>query len=215
MSAGDTIAVRTRYLDDQVQESVRAGARQLVLPAAGMDTRAWRLELPDGVTVFEIDRPDLLALKDHLLDGARTRSSRTTVPADLTADWPAALRAAGHDPGRPTCWVVEGLLQYLPEGAVLGLFDALTAASVPGSHLLTDFVGAELLRAPAAQPMLAAMREQGSPWLFATADPAPLFTARGWGPAVSGFAEVSDRLGRPSGFGPLSSGLGYLVHATR
>jgi hypothetical protein len=84
-----------------------------------------------------------------------------------------------------------------------------------GSHLLTDFVGAELLRAPAAQPMLAAMREQGSPWLFATADPAPLFTARGWAPAVSGFAEVSDRLGRPTGFGPLSSGLGYLVHATR
>jgi methyltransferase (TIGR00027 family) len=215
ISTGDTIAVRTRYLDDHVREAIRAGARQLVLPAAGMDTRAWRLELPDGTTVFEVDRPDLLALKAHLLGGARTRADRVPVPADLTADWSPALRAAGHDPGRPTCWVVEGLLQYLPENAVPGLFDALTTASAPGSHLLADFVGAELLRSAAARPMLAAMRQQGSPWLFGTDDPGPLFAARGWSPAVSAFEDVTADLGRASGFGPLTSGLGFLVHATR
>jgi methyltransferase (TIGR00027 family) len=211
MGAGDTIAVRTRYVDDHVQA---AGAAQLVLPAAGMDTRSWRLDLPAGTTVYELDRPELLALKSHLLDGATTRVDRVPVGTDLTTDWAAALHAAGHDPGRPTCWVVEGLLQYLPETAVLGLLDAVTARSAPGSHLILDVVGATLLRDPAARPLLAAMEALGSPWVFATDDPAPMLTARGWTCEVRGFTEVSTELGRAPGIGAGPDERGFLVHAT-
>ncbi len=211
MTAGDTIAVRTRFVDDQV---LRTGPTQLVLPAAGMDTRAWRLGLPTGTTVYELDRPDLLALKAHLLDGAATRADRVPVGADLTTDWAAALHAAGHDPTLPTCWVVEGLTQYLPETAVLGLLDAITARSAAGSHLIIDVVGARLLRDPAAGPMLAAMAALGSPWLYATDDPAPMLTERGWACEVRGFTEVSVELGRTSGFGDDTDERGHLVHAT-
>jgi methyltransferase (TIGR00027 family) len=215
MAAGDTIAVRTRYLDDHLRTAVGADVGQVVLVAAGMDTRAWRLDLPAETAVFELDRPDLLALKAHLLDGARTRARRVPVPADLTADWPADLRAAGHDPARPTCWIVEGILQYLPENAVHALFAAISAASAPGSHLLADFVGAPLLTDPAAQPLLDAMRALGSPWLFGTDDPEALIAPLGWTVAVEGFIAASARLGRPAILGDGPEERGYLVHATR
>jgi len=210
-TAGDTIAVRTRFVDDRVRE---AGIAQLVLPAAGMDTRAWRLDLPSGTTVYELDRPELLALKAHLLDGAATRAERVPVGADLTTDWSAALHAAGHDPSRPTCWVIEGLLQYLPETAVLGLLDAVTARSAPGSHLLLDVVGASLLRDPGAQPLLGAMEALGSPWLFATDDPAAMLDSRGWTSEVRGFTAVSAELGRAPGIDDGPDERGFLVHAT-
>ncbi len=211
MAAGDTIAVRTRYVDDHVQA---AGVTQLVLPAAGMDTRAWRLDLPTGTTVYELDRPELLALKSHLIGGAATQAERVPVGADLTTDWAAALHTAGHDPDRPTCWVIEGLLQYLPETAVRALLDAVTARSAPGSHLILDVVGARLLHDPAARPLLAAMEALGSPWLFGTDDPAAMLIDRGWTCEVRGFTDVSAELGRALGIGEGPDERGFLVHAT-
>ncbi|MGI5125612.1 class I SAM-dependent methyltransferase [Pseudonocardia sp. CA-107938] len=209
MGAGDTIAVRTHFIDDGV---LSASAPQLVLVAAGMDTRAWRLDLPAGSTVYEMDRPAVLDLKAHLLAGAATRAARVPVGADLTGDWSTALHAAGHDPDRPTCWVVEGLTQYLPERALLDLLDAVTARSAAGSHLLLDVVGATLLRDPSAAPLLAAMAAQGSPWIFATDDPAPMLVERGWTCEVRGFATYTAELGREAGL--RGDELGFLVHAT-
>ena len=41
-----------------------------VLLGAGMDTRAFRLELPAGTVLHELDLPELVALKERLLAGA-------------------------------------------------------------------------------------------------------------------------------------------------
>ncbi|MEV5506438.1 SAM-dependent methyltransferase [Streptomyces orinoci] len=209
------IAVRTRYFDDLLTAVTTAegGPRQLALLAAGMDTRAYRLPFPDGSTVFEADRPELLALKEkRLADAPAPRCRRVAVPVDLAADWPTALTAAGFRPGEPTCWLVEGLTQYLHEADVLRLFDRVTALSAPGSHLLTDFVSGELLRDPASRPMLDAMAERGAAWHYGTDDPEPLFSARGWRLERDDFAEVGRGLGRwPDE--PVPSG--HLVHAFR
>jgi methyltransferase (TIGR00027 family) len=67
-----------------------------VLLAAGMDTRAYRLNLPAATTIFELDRPDLLRLKDTLLASTPApRCTRRPVGIDLASDWVAALTAAG------------------------------------------------------------------------------------------------------------------------
>lgn len=57
--------LRTRVLDDFLLRSVRTNARQVVLLGAGLDTRAFRLEWPSGVAVFEIDRAGVLAFKSR------------------------------------------------------------------------------------------------------------------------------------------------------
>ena len=66
-------------------------------------------------------------------------AERRTVGIDLRGDWPAALRDAGFDPGAPTAWLAEGLLIYLPPKAQDRLFDTITALSVPGSTMATEY----------------------------------------------------------------------------
>jgi methyltransferase (TIGR00027 family) len=48
------IGLRSRCYDDYLQDAAAAGARQAVLLAAGLDTRAFRLSWPAGFRVFEL-----------------------------------------------------------------------------------------------------------------------------------------------------------------
>ena len=57
------IVVRTRFLDDALLRAVRV-ADQVVILAAGMDARAYRLAWPDGAAVYELDQPAVIAAKD-------------------------------------------------------------------------------------------------------------------------------------------------------
>ena len=92
------IAIRTRVLDDFMTAAVAAlDARQVVIVAAGLDTRAFRLAWPDGTRVYELDHPDVLAAKQSTMDaaGAVPRCDRRTVAVDLAQPWAAPLQAAG------------------------------------------------------------------------------------------------------------------------
>jgi len=59
--AADFLAIRTRFFDDEAQAACAAGIRQLVLLGAGLDSRAFRLDWPPGVRLFEVDLPGLFA----------------------------------------------------------------------------------------------------------------------------------------------------------
>src|SRR6185312_4720729 len=60
--------LRTRVYDDFLVQAARAGARQVVLLGAGLDSRAFRLDWPSGCVIFEIDREGVLAFKHKVLD---------------------------------------------------------------------------------------------------------------------------------------------------
>ncbi|MFF7459241.1 SAM-dependent methyltransferase [Kitasatospora sp. NPDC008115] len=130
--------LRTRFYDDRL---LAAGADQVVLLAAGLDTRAHRLDWPAGTRVFELDLGPVLAFKERVLDGlgAEPRSRRTVLPADLLEPhWPARLTDAGFDPARPSAWLAEGLLVYLAPEEAAGLLTAVAALAAPGSRLLLE-----------------------------------------------------------------------------
>jgi methyltransferase (TIGR00027 family) len=133
-------AVRTHYFDGYFDAAVRAGIRQVVILAAGLDSRAYRLDWPAGTTVFEIDQPKVLGYKTSTLDahGALPKARRVPVAVDLRDDWPAALLVAGFDPAQPTAWLAEGLLPYLPGDAQDRLFDLVTAHSAAGSRIAVE-----------------------------------------------------------------------------
>ena len=115
----DSIAVRTRYFDDFFLDAMNAGVRQAVILASGLDTRAYRLPWVAGSTVFEVDQPEVIEFKTATLSrlGVRPPVRHRPLAVDLRNDWPAALRAAGFDPGAPAAWIAEGLLIYLPPEA--------------------------------------------------------------------------------------------------
>ncbi len=140
---GNYQAVRTHFFDDFFARAVEAGIRQVVILAAGLDSRAFRLPWPAGTTVYEIDQPKVLEYKSATLAAHRVQPSadRREVPIDLRQDWPAALRDAGFDPAAPTAWLAEGLLMYLPADAQDRLFAQVTELSAPGSRVAAESMG--------------------------------------------------------------------------
>lgn len=135
-------AVRTHFFDSFFAEAADAGVRQIVILASGLDSRGYRLAWPEGTVVFEIDQPKVLEYKSATLaeHGVRPTADCREVAVDLRQDWPAALKAAGFDPARPTAWLAEGLLMYLPAEAQDRLFEQITELSAPGSRVSAEAV---------------------------------------------------------------------------
>lgn len=133
-------AVRTHFFDSYFADAVAAGIRQVVILASGLDSRAYRLDWPAGTIVYEIDQPQVLDYKSATLAeaGATPSADRREVAIDLRDDWPAALRAAGFDPNKPTAWLAEGLLMYLPAEAQDKLFTQIGELSPAGSRVSAE-----------------------------------------------------------------------------
>ena len=108
------MASRTKFFDTFFLDATRAGIRQAVILAAGLDSRSWRLPWPDGVTVYELDQPRVLDFKASTLTehGAQPACNRVAAPVDLRQDWPKALQQAGFDASAPSVWSAEGLMPY-------------------------------------------------------------------------------------------------------
>jgi methyltransferase (TIGR00027 family) len=136
----DSMAVRTKFFDEFFSDATKAGIKQAVILASGLDARAYRLTWPAGTVVYEIDQPQVIEFKTQTLAelGATPTADRRVVAIDLREDWPAALRAAGFDPQQPTAWSAEGLLGYLPPEAQDRLLDTITELSAPGSRFATE-----------------------------------------------------------------------------
>nr|BBX79434.1 putative S-adenosyl-L-methionine-dependent methyltransferase [Mycobacterium florentinum] len=137
----DYQAVRTHFFDEYFAGATADGIRQVVILAAGLDSRAYRLEWPAETAVYEVDQPRVLEYKGKVLESHVPTASRRTVAVDLRDDWPAALTAAGFDRTQPTAWLAEGLLPYLPSDAQDRLFEMFTALSVPGSQVAIEVFG--------------------------------------------------------------------------
>lgn len=135
-------AVRTHFFDTFFTNAAAAGIRQVVILASGLDSRAYRLAWPDGTVVYEIDQPKVLEYKAATLaeHGVQPTADCRGVAIDLRQDWPTALKAAGFDPARPSAWLAEGLLMYLPAEAQDRLFEQITELSAAGSRVSAEAV---------------------------------------------------------------------------
>jgi methyltransferase (TIGR00027 family) len=195
---------RTRYFDNYFRAAADAGVRQIVLLAAGLDSRAYRLPWPDGTVVFELDQPQVLEFKREVLDrhGDRPTAERREIAIDLREDWPQALRDSGFDPSKPAAWLAEGLLVYLPAAAEAQLFTGIDALASPGSRVAVDE------SPPIDEAAFESAREQeraaGNEDTFFTlvyneqyAPAAEWFPSRGWRAAAVPLGDYLRDLGRP------------------
>jgi methyltransferase (TIGR00027 family) len=138
----DAMAARTRFFDSFFEAAARAGIRQAVILASGLDSRAYRLAWPAGMTVFEVDQPQVIEFKTTTLAklGAVPTADLRTVAIDLRNDWSKALVKAGFDQTRRTAWIAEGLFGYLPPEAQDRLLDSVAALSADGSRLACETI---------------------------------------------------------------------------
>jgi methyltransferase (TIGR00027 family) len=153
----DYFASRTVFFDTFFLDATRAGIRQVVILAAGLDARAWRLPWPAGTTVYELDQHRVLDFKASTLreHGAEPTCHRVGVPVDLRQDWPKVLQHTGFDASAPSAWSAEGLLMYLPATAQELLFARVEGLAATGSR-----VGVEALAPNFADPAAIAQRRE-------------------------------------------------------
>ncbi|MBO0879133.1 MAG: class I SAM-dependent methyltransferase [Mycobacterium sp.] len=141
------MASRTAFFDEFFLDATRAGMRQVVILAAGLDARSWRLPWPDGTTIYELDQPKVLEFKSSTLreHGVEPTCKWVGVPVDLRQDWPVVLQQAGFDASAPSAWSAEGLMPYLPAAAQDLLFNRVQGLTVAGSRIAVEALGPEFL----------------------------------------------------------------------
>jgi len=192
--------IRTRFFDDFLLDACRRlGVRQVVLAAAGLDARAFRLDWPSQTRLYEMDLPEVLATKDEVIEEAAAKPDceRRTVGVDLQQEaWPEALLAAGYRPESQSVWLIEGLLFYLTRAAVYGLLGKVSALTATGSLLGLDVVNRGLFFSPVAWSQQVALTWRGAPGLFGTNDPETLMARHGWEADVTQLGEEGANFGR-------------------
>lgn len=177
-NVGPNIVVRTAVFDEIIRDRVNQHGADLVLNlAAGLDTRPWRLDLPEALRWIDVDLPGILDYKASVLGAEPAHCHYEAVAVDLTnAAARDALFARVGVSCRRALVISEGLLIYLPSAQVLELAHALhrqksfrwwlfDLASPPLLRIIERSHGTYLSRAP---------------FQFAPADGTAFFAPAGW-----------------------------------
>jgi methyltransferase (TIGR00027 family) len=191
--AGDqpAIAVRTYFIDQKIKEALSKGIRQIVILAAGMDARAFRLTFPDGTQIFELDRAEVLHYKQEKLGSAEPQCVRKVLAVDLREEWQGRLIEAGFITTQQTLWLVEGLLMYLQESQVITLLGKINALAKQNDLMLFDILSRTLLEVPHMKRQLDFLEGIGAPWRFGVNEPDEFMARFGWKATLSQAGEVA------------------------
>lgn len=143
------LAMRAHALDGWTRDFLGRHPEALVLHlGCGLDSRVFRIDPPAGVDWYDIDYPDVIALRQKLYparDGYHLIGSSVTEPGWI----------AGLPRDRPTMIVAEGLLLYLPEEEVPLLLERLVQRS-PSGEIVFDAYSPFGLKLIAMQPSIKA-----------------------------------------------------------
>jgi len=177
---GGMVAARTRHLDDALRNFVRGGGRQVVNVGVGWDMRAFRLDLPEGMKLYELDFPTTLEERRRRLAqqevAERPGVTRIEVPIDLRTMSLAEVLAGQVDLDQPLFLAWEGMSMYFSEEEVLAILEGMQPLlQHPDSLLWLDLVDREPVETPeqfpsSIQQFMRGMRVLGEPFTFGVDD---------------------------------------------
>jgi methyltransferase (TIGR00027 family) len=119
--------LRKRWIEEAVRAALAEGCDQVVVVGAGFDTLALRLshEFPRA-SFIEIDHPATQAPKRLAAERGGAAGNTHFIAADLSrVRLQDALAGGAYRPGARSAFVIEGLLMYLTDVEVSGVFAAL------------------------------------------------------------------------------------------
>lgn len=128
-------ALRAKMLDVRVREFVLRHPDAVVVDlGAGLDSAFYRVAPPPSVDWFSVDLPGVSALRDAVLPRDAHAHS---VPVSLAdRHWPDSI------PGdRPAMLIADGLLAFLSEPVIVGLFRRITEHFGTGELAFNDYGG--------------------------------------------------------------------------
>jgi methyltransferase (TIGR00027 family) len=162
----DYFAVRTRFFDDQLLAAARSGCRQVVILAAGLDARAYRLEWPAGTRVFEVDLAPVMEFKSAVLadHGVKPTCMRQVVVADLRTDFRSELLLGGFKQESGLAWLAEGILMYLRQIEADRLIEVVSDLACAGSRFAAEHVRRHLHKTIGFSAAMFALARLGARW---------------------------------------------------
>jgi len=181
---GWQVVIRTLIIDDLIRNAVAAGIDTIVNLGAGLDTRPYRMDLPQSLRWIEVDYPQVIDWKAEMLAGDRPTCRLDRVKLDL-ADLPArrALFAELGASSKKILILTEGLLPYLMTEAVAALAEDLKTIRQGGQggvdvSWIVDYFSAETMRYRKLIGLSRQMR--AAPFQFEPTDWFTFFTHHGW-----------------------------------
>ena len=175
--SGWPLVVRTKLIDDLILQSITEGCDRVINLAAGLDTRPYRMKLPESLTWIEVDHAHMIEEKERVLAGERSVCNLLRRAADLSD--PVARAAVLDEATRDSqCTLVisEGLVIYLDDDVVRALAaDLLSRPAI--RWWVLDLASPEL-----RQMMMKTMGEKlaSAPLKFAPPNGIAYFEALGW-----------------------------------
>ena len=181
-AAENNVRLRTRYLDDRLDEQLANGCRQVVILGSGLDTRAVRKRAP-GVAYFEIDDSSTVNFK-------RTRLAERGIDAPIhfiagnyvASGVVAMLEANGFDCELPSFFIWEGNTMYLTEATVMQVLHDLRSR-VRRFSISFDYMDQAVVARTTGEPGATGFVERfaamGAPWHYGIDDLGALAAATG------------------------------------
>ncbi|MGE0384681.1 MAG: class I SAM-dependent methyltransferase [Gammaproteobacteria bacterium] len=134
---------RKPWVRRHVLAALDAGIEQIVVFGAGLDTLSLRLADRIGTRrVFEIDTPEVIAYRGACIDAnGRLPPNVTLLPIDFEREaWRDRLQGAGYEAGARTLFLSEGVMEWLPEEAVLDMFGFVRERAARPSRFIFSFM---------------------------------------------------------------------------
>lgn len=158
------VALRAHVIDGWTRDFIARHPEATVLHlGCGLDSRIFRIAPPAGIRWFDVDFPDVVALRQRLYP---TCENYELVGSSVTE--PSWIEAVPRD--RPALVIAEGLLPYLQAQDVLDLLERVIG-HFPGGELAFDAYSRLGLSMIAWQP---SVRSTGATLHWALDDPQEL-----------------------------------------
>lgn len=173
--------VRTQVIDEIVLGSIKNdGIDMIVNLAAGLDTRPWRLPMPQALRWIDVDLPDILQYKLDHMQGETPRCAYEAVKADLRdVETRRALFRRLASASKRALVVTEGLLVYL-QPAEVGTLAADLAAEPSFRTWIIDLVHPKLREMMTRQLNKSDVRGDDTKFNFAPEEGTKFFEPFGW-----------------------------------
>jgi len=184
---------RKAFCERQVRDGICSEATQVVVLGAGYDTLCWRLapEFPD-VSFFEIDHPGTASYKAKGIEVLGARENLFLIAEDLGEKKLVDVLGSHKqwDIHAQTVIIAEGLIMYLPDEAVRGLFSQCASIAGKGSRIAFSYIPSGDENRPYVGRwtglMLWLQKVVGEPWLWSIGpeDLGAFLQKHGWMEAI-------------------------------
>jgi methyltransferase (TIGR00027 family) len=189
------IAIRTRMIDEYLRSVISEGVDTVVNLGAGLDTRPYRMNLPESLLWIETDYPKMIHFKQSRLAGETPNCKLERVPVDL-ADVAARRQFLADVDARAKkiLFLTEGVVPYMSVEEVGPLADDLK--SIPHvRYWIADYLSPVVIKF--RQRGGIAKKTQKAPFKFRPADWFAFFRDHGWQPKeIRYLVEEGEKLNR-------------------